>query len=68
MEVLNQILKNKQMKKAIIALSVIVLLQACTSSEPIPSIKDSVSVIGDSVIIKKDTVKVVDYSSIKIIK
>ena len=49
------------MKKAIIALSVIVLLQACTSSEPIPSIKDSIS-------IKKDTVKVLDSSSIKNIK
>jgi hypothetical protein len=49
------------MKKTIIALAAIVLLQACTSSEPIPSIKDSIS-------IKTDTTKVVDSSSIKTIK
>ena len=65
---LNQILKNKQMKKAIIALSVIVLLQACTTSEPVSSTTDSSSIKKDSLIIKGDTTKVLDSSSLKTVK
>ena len=68
MEMLNQILKNKQMKKTIIVLAAIVLLQACTNSTSISSIGDSSSIKEDSVIIKGDTTKVVDSSSLKTVK
>lgn len=56
------------MKKTIIVLAAIVLLQACTNSTSISSIGDSSSVKEDSIIIKGDTTKVVDSSSLKIIK